>query len=310
MADEVDVQLVLVPNASDGEGVQAQHEELIRQLRTGELRGRVKVILILGFAGAGKSNFLKLLTGAAIRVGHGPQTGTVDALCQLVAIGGEQFVIIDTPGFGTTGYSASKVRNTIMATLGFATRCFGGLHGILYLHNIEADRTYTGITESLDLLHDLKRNHALPHITFVSTKWDRVPEYERQIFEDKIENLENTTWAEFPDHGYIKFGCNYDHSPTERRLAAKAQLENQLARLYGGAEVVPVTMPFWQWTWGELGGTAAVRVGAAAVGAGTLYGVYLALPVLVPLALGVVVIEALSQGIKDGVITIGIGVTI
>jgi ABC-type uncharacterized transport system ATPase subunit len=54
---------------------QFRSRELREQLRSGELQGKVKVILILGYSGAGKSNLLKLLTGIDIHVGHGMESG-------------------------------------------------------------------------------------------------------------------------------------------------------------------------------------------------------------------------------------------
>lgn len=42
-----------------------------------ELRGRAKAVLVTGYAGAGKSNLLKLISRSAIRIGYGAANGEI-----------------------------------------------------------------------------------------------------------------------------------------------------------------------------------------------------------------------------------------
>jgi hypothetical protein len=167
-------------------------------------------------------------------------------------LGDEQFVFIDTPGFGATDYSKSRVINTIRSTLGFATRCFGGIHGILYVHNIMTEREYEGMTQSLEFLRSLKKEERLPCLTFVTTNWDLVPILLEQKYQDKLNNLRDTSWSDFTDYGYIQLGFSYDHYPAGLRAARRDEVVTQLVNRYTETRVVPITMPFWEWTWGEI----------------------------------------------------------
>ncbi|KAF5555355.1 sarcoma Ras-like superfamily of small guanosine triphosphatase GTPase [Fusarium mexicanum] len=289
----------MADNAIDP-AVQAQHDALIQQLQSEELRGQVKVILIVGYAGAGKSNLLKLLTGVNVHVGHGIESGTLDALCVLTTLEDEQFLFIDTPGFGASGYSESKVIRTIQATLGFATRCFGGIHGVLYVHSIMTEREYEGMTQCLKFLRSLKAEDQLPSLTIVATNWDTVTTLRRRPkYERKVTELENTSWKEFTDHGYIEFGFSYDDEDVASRVPARAAVVTALLNRYAEARVVPVKMPFWEWTWGEIGNAVGQGIGCAIV-----YPIILAAAVVTsPVWLPIVV---LTQEFERGNIRVGV----
>ncbi|KAK4081648.1 uncharacterized protein Triagg1_2389 [Trichoderma aggressivum f. europaeum] len=324
MADESNSQAgASAPNEEEG---QAQHDTIIRRLRSGELRGRAKVVLIIGDAGAGKSNLLKLISRSAIQIDYHTTNGTVDALCHFVTLKNELFVFVDTPGFGTASYSASQVKSVIQGSLGFATRYFGGVHGILYVHSIVNGRKHSGGTESLEFLRRLNREGKLPTLVFVTTEWDRVPDEKRQLYEDRVAELENTTWEEFTDHGYIEFGCNYENSSPEIRQAARAALVEQLIRQYDRVVNVSKEMSIWEWTWGDIGtGIAMVTAGATgdalAVAGSTLvsssiltaagmgYGLFLSAPFMFPLVIARMAIGVLWPESRNGKLRIGIDTT-
>ncbi|KAL7796914.1 hypothetical protein V8C43DRAFT_329321 [Trichoderma afarasin] len=308
------------------EEVQAQHGTIIRRLRSGQLRGRVKAVLITGYAGAGKSNLLKLISRSAIQIGYRTENGTVNAICHFVTLENELFVFIDTPSFGTAGYSASRVKSVIQGAIGFATRYFGGVHGMLYVHSIETGRKYSGVVESLEFLRNLKREGKLPTLIFITTKWDCVPDEKRQLYEDRVADLEKTTWEEFTDHGYIEFGCNYDDSSPETRQTARAALMEQLVRQCDRVVDVSKEMSIWEWTWGETDTgiamvTARATGGAFAVAGSTLvnssiltaagmgYGLFLSAPFMFPLVIARMAIGMLWPESRNGELRIGIDTT-
>ncbi|KAK4080192.1 hypothetical protein Trihar35433_1297 [Trichoderma harzianum] len=302
MADESNSQAG--GNAPNEEEVLAQHDTIIRRLRSGELRGRAKAVLVTGYAGA----------------------GTVDALCHFVTLENELFVFIDTPGFGTAGYSASQIKSVIKSAFSFATRYFGRVHGILYVHSIETGQKYSGVTESLEFLRNLKREGKLPTLIFVTTKWDCVPDEKRQLYEGRVADLEKTTWEEFTDHGYIEFGCNYEDSSPEIRQNARAALVEQLIRQYDRVGDVSKEMSIWEWTWGEIGtgiamvtaratGDAFAVAGSTLVASSTLtaagmgYGLFLSAPFMFPLVIARMAIGMLWPESRNGKLGIGIDTT-
>lgn len=250
----------------------------------------------------------------------------MDALCHFVTLKNELFVFIDIPSFGTAGYSVSQVKTVIQGALGFATRYFGGVHGILYVHSIETGRKYSGETESLEFLRKLKREGNLPTLIFVTTKWDCVPDGKRQLYEDRVADLENTTWEEFTDHGYIEFGCDYDDSSPETRQTARAALVEQLTRQCDRVVNVSKAMSIWEWTWGEIDTgiamvTARAAGGAFAVAGSTLvnssiltaagmgYGLFLSAPFMFPLVIARMAIGMLWPESRNGELRIGIDTT-
>ncbi|KAM6482571.1 hypothetical protein HDV62DRAFT_397349 [Trichoderma sp. SZMC 28011] len=324
MADESNSQAgVSAPNEEER---QAQHDTIIRRLRSGQLRGRAKVVLITGYAGAGKSNLLRFISRSAIQIGYRTTDGPVDALCHFVTLENELFVFIDTPSFGAAGYSVSQVKSAIQGAIGFATRYFGGVHGILYVHNTEIGPKYSGVTESLECLRQLKREGKLPTLIFVTTKWDHVPDEKRQLYEDRVADLENTTWEEFTDHGYIEFGCNYEDSSPEARQAARSALVEQLIRQCDRVDNVSKEVQVWEWTWGEIGtgiamvtaraaGDAFAAAGSTFVASSTLtaaglgYGLFLSAPFMFPLVIARMAIGMLWPESGNGKLGIGIDTT-
>ncbi|KAK0764296.1 hypothetical protein N5P37_003695 [Trichoderma harzianum] len=313
-------------SAPNKEERQAQHDTIIRRLRSGQLRGRAKVFLITGYAGAGKSNLLRFISKSAVQIGYRTTNGPVDALCHFVTLENELFVFIDTPSFGAAGYSVSQVKSAIQGAIGFATRYFGGVRGILYAHSIETGRKYSGVTESLEFLRNLKREGKLPTLIFVTTKWDCVPDEKGRKYEDRVADLENTTWEEFTDHGYIEFGCNYEDSSPETRQTARAALVEQLVRQYDRVGDVSKETSIWEWTWGEIG-TGIAMVTARATGdalavagntlvtsstltaAGMGYGIFLSAPFMFPLVIARMAIGMLWPGSRNGELRIGIDTT-
>lgn len=250
----------------------------------------------------------------------------MDALCHFVTLENELFVFIDTPGFGTAGYSASQVKSVVQSALSFATRYFGGVHGILYVHSIETGRKYSGVPESLEFLRTLKREGKLPNLIFVTTKWDCVPDEKRQLYEDKVAELESTTWEEFTDHGYIEFGCNYEDSSPEIRQTARTALAEQLIRQYDRVVDVSKEMSIWEWTWGEIGtgiamvtaratGDALAVAGSTLVASSTLtaagmgYGLFLSAPFMFPVVIAKMAIGMLWPESRNGRLGIGIDTT-
>ena len=69
----------------------------------------------------------------------------------LTEINKRKFLLIDTPGFGHPNMPNSKVANIIYNMVGYFTRQSGGVHGILYVHNIFIDRTAPGMRDSYKL---------------------------------------------------------------------------------------------------------------------------------------------------------------
>ncbi|KAK6709906.1 hypothetical protein SNK05_004382 [Fusarium graminearum] len=157
------------------------------------------------------------------------------------------------------------------------------------------EREYEGVTQSLEYLRSLKDNGRLPSLTVIVTNWDLVPPILSQKYRDKLAELRDTSWKDFTDHGYIEFGFDYDHYPAESREATRAEVVTQLVDRYTGAEVVPVKMPFWEWTWGEIANGIAQCVGMALI----YVGMAVTSPVWAPLAV-------FKQEFEKGNIVIGV----
>ncbi|KAK8872374.1 P-loop containing nucleoside triphosphate hydrolase protein [Apiospora arundinis] len=249
---------------------EARIREILEQLKNGELQGQVIVIILIGPSGAGKSNFLKSLTNSEnLRIGHTLQSGTIHSDCVLTLLRERWFLFIDTPGFGHADYSNANVKAAIFTLLGVFTRLLGGVHGMVYFHDILADRTAMGMRDSLALFMSLMEG-IHPVITFITTRWDLVAPKEMAKREERLRELSQTEWKAFfrvnNQERPLKFGASYDLDSPEERAMAKTQWTNQMVDRYQHAPLISLNMPFLERTLGEqalfLGQTFGAAVGS------------------------------------------------
>ncbi|KAL6702287.1 P-loop containing nucleoside triphosphate hydrolase protein [Trichoderma pleuroticola] len=219
-----------------------------------ELQDNVKIILVIGPVGAGKTSLVKLLTGEDLRPGHMLDDGTALPTYVPAAIDGRPYIFIDSPGFGHSAAQPGVIKKQIQAALGFFTRALGGIHGILYGQDIMVERSLPGMQEAIDFLDELAGRAIRPHITFITTKWDipeSVPKLMRKCVNRETE-LKTKTWAKFrvSEQGgsrYFRHGVDCDEDSQQDQEHAKNLLTSSVMARYKTVSAKALIMPFSEW---------------------------------------------------------------
>ncbi|KAM5367533.1 hypothetical protein ACJA88_011500 [Fusarium oxysporum] len=182
-----------------------------------------KIILVIGPTGAGKTSLLKLLTGENLVLGHKLDHGTALPTQIRGTINDESFLFIDSPGFGHATFKPGVVKKQIHSMLGYFTRELGGIHGILYIHDILTEREVPGMQEATEFLRELAAHDFKPHITFITTKWD-IPSDAPKLTRKYGQDLQ--------------------------QQGRQALLNNVIA-YYINSDIESLAMPFSEWTYGQ-----------------------------------------------------------
>jgi hypothetical protein len=162
-------------------------------------------------------------------------------------------LFLDTPGFGHPNLNIEGVKHAIHTVLGNFTRYLGGIHGILYCHDITTVRTTPGMEQSFKFLCDLTGKY-VHRMTFITTKWDLVVSKQKANCE-RLESELKKRWGRYrinePNCSkYFRFGASCEDEEGEK-VVAREQVVTQLKDTYCGTEAYSLGMPFTQWTWGQ-----------------------------------------------------------
>ncbi|KAF5351032.1 hypothetical protein D9756_008415 [Leucocoprinus leucothites] len=181
-----------------------------------ELTANDIIIVVMGPTGAGKSTFIKTVTGTRYdhnEVGHRLKSATseVSALrVTFTASGNTNLVLVDTPGFDDTYKSDLEILKTIARWLNDVaqtkdSRARGRetrrrISGILYMHRITDIRMTGSIMKNFEMFQKLCGNDFFNRIILTTTMWpnehygfDGLQELERE-FEAREQDLKETYW--------------------------------------------------------------------------------------------------------------------
>jgi hypothetical protein len=172
----------------------------------------------------------------------------------LTNIGKQLYLFLDTPGFGHPDLAFDVVKEAIYTILGNFTRCLGGVHGILYFHDITTVRTTSGMQQSFQFLKDLTPKN-VHRIIFVTTKWDLVVPKQKPNCE-RLETELKERWFRYridqPNCArYLRFGASCEDEEEEKKIS-RNEVVTHLTDKFCGTHPYSLEMPFLQWTWGEI----------------------------------------------------------
>ncbi|KAH0545426.1 hypothetical protein GP486_008447, partial [Trichoglossum hirsutum] len=181
----------------------------------------VKIILVLGFIGAGKSSLVKLLTGMDVYVETGLSSGTKKHGVFPTTIDGQRFVFIDTPGFDDLEVPNMKILEGVTEAIANLTR-YVDVAGVLYVHDIQQCRLQSSIKLNLEMLRAFCGKSYYPNITFVTTKWDSFSPSGIRSASKRQELWEKGEWEDIIKGGarvYKHYGVCEDDEEDERNEA-------------------------------------------------------------------------------------------
>ncbi|KIM82896.1 hypothetical protein PILCRDRAFT_820190 [Piloderma croceum F 1598] len=136
-----------------------------------------RIVAVMGPTGAGKSTFIDRATrqdGGTI--GHGLRSFTNDIRTVRAnhPIDGRPVVFVDTPGFDDTYKSDMEILTMIADWLVKTYKNKSNLTTIIYVHDITDSRMGGSERKSLLIFATLCGQKAMPNVTIVTTKWNKV----------------------------------------------------------------------------------------------------------------------------------------
>ncbi|OAL50803.1 hypothetical protein IQ07DRAFT_478164, partial [Pyrenochaeta sp. DS3sAY3a] len=156
------------------------------------------VVAVMGLTGAGKSSFIKNITGREdITIGHNGFDSVAET-SEIAAYNFQQsnrrYVLVDTPGFDDTFQSNDVITQKILQWLESSYRAGTKLNAIVYLHSISQPRLTGSAFENLCMFRKLCGDDGLAQVVLATTFWDHVSPVEGN---DRVRQLkeDNSLWG-------------------------------------------------------------------------------------------------------------------
>ncbi|KAF9237660.1 P-loop containing nucleoside triphosphate hydrolase protein [Melanogaster broomeanus] len=132
-------------------------------------------IAIMGSTGSGKTTFINLASGSNLRVGSGLESCTNEVQTSLpFNVGGQQVVLIDTPGFDDTTLTDTDVLRIIAAYLVTTNKQGARLAGVIYMHRISDSKVGGAAQRDFRMFQELCGEEAYPNVLIVTNMWGLV----------------------------------------------------------------------------------------------------------------------------------------
>ncbi|KAE9567461.1 hypothetical protein CGMCC3_g16441 [Colletotrichum fructicola] len=133
-----------------------------------------KLIFVMGNAGTGKSSLLNELTGMDLHVGMSLNSGTRQYHVFPAVIDDQQYLFIDTAGFGAADLNEEGNFQDIMACLS-TLGPFVTVAGVLFVYG-RMERLLSSDLRTLRWIECFCGPGFFQHITIITTKWDMLTE--------------------------------------------------------------------------------------------------------------------------------------
>ncbi|KAF8842100.1 P-loop containing nucleoside triphosphate hydrolase protein [Paxillus ammoniavirescens] len=132
-------------------------------------------IAVMGSTGSGKTTFINLASGSNLRAGSGLESCTNEVQTSSpFNVGGQQVVLIDTPGFDDTTLTDTDVLRLIAAYLVTTNKQGARLVGVIYMHRISDLRLTGSALRDFRMFQELCGEEAYPNVLIVTNMWQNV----------------------------------------------------------------------------------------------------------------------------------------
>ncbi|MCJ1356515.1 MAG: hypothetical protein MMC33_006510 [Icmadophila ericetorum] len=128
----------------------------------------------MGMTGAGKTSFIKEITGLDMEVGHTLEACTKEIHVATITINGQVVRFIDTPGFDDTDMKDTDILRAIGTYLSGSNIENLRLAGILYLHRITDVRMGGTALKNLRMFKTLVGDHNMSNVILLTTMWSNL----------------------------------------------------------------------------------------------------------------------------------------
>ncbi|KAI1733404.1 P-loop containing nucleoside triphosphate hydrolase protein [Xylaria scruposa] len=162
---------------------------------------RTKLIFVVSQSGTGKSTFLHEISGMDLHIGKTRNSGTKNYQVCPAIIGGEQYLFIDTPGFGAADMDDMDCFCDIIACLDVLGP-FVTVAGLIFVTSGNQERLTAQELKTIQWIKCFCGPEFYRYITIMTSKWDKISEDDfEETWESMLSMLEdNPSVAEIFDH--------------------------------------------------------------------------------------------------------------
>ncbi|KAJ8118321.1 hypothetical protein ONZ43_g4011 [Nemania bipapillata] len=151
----------------------------------GAASNRTKLIFVVGQSGTGKSTFLREISGVDLPVGKTRNSGTRNYHVCPALIDGEQYLFIDTPGFGAADMDDMDSFAEIIACLQVLGP-FITVAGLIFVTGGNQERLTAQELKTIQWLKCFCGPEFYKHVTIMTNKWDKISDDD---FEEAWESM-------------------------------------------------------------------------------------------------------------------------
>ncbi|KAF9352061.1 hypothetical protein BGX26_010040 [Mortierella sp. AD094] len=170
----------------------------------------MKVVLVMGITGAGKSYLIREISGRDVKVGHNLESCTQQIEAVSCQIGGQSVVILDTPGFDDTHRSDTEVLEDVARFLEKLYHDHFRISGIIYLHNIADTRMRGSSTKNLRMFSKLCGEKSFHNVVMLTGRWGTI---DQALAEEREKQLKENFWKT-----YLTAGCQIERYQSKKDL--------------------------------------------------------------------------------------------
>ncbi|KAL4796119.1 P-loop containing nucleoside triphosphate hydrolase protein [Aspergillus venezuelensis] len=169
-----------------------------------------RLIFVVGQTGSGKTTLLGEITSQKLEIGHTATSGTLGYQVIPAIIHGQQYLFIDTPGFGAADLSDDDVYDDIMSCVGTLGQ-WVTIAGVMFVHKAQETRLTRAEMTTIRWLECFCGPQFFKNITIVMTQWDNITQNKMEQARENAKELERLAFDDilFPKH--IKGGRVYNH---------------------------------------------------------------------------------------------------
>ncbi|KAH0563088.1 hypothetical protein GP486_002343 [Trichoglossum hirsutum] len=210
----------------------------------GEAR-RPIAIAVMGITGAGKSTFIKEVTGNTnIAIGSGVDSTTTEVQVYRTVFDGQEVLLLDTPGFDDTARNEGQILENITGALARIYTSRIPISGVIYLHDISGERLTGSARRYLEMFKKIVGPNAIRNVTLLTTKWDRVSQ--ASYNEGKERDLLSGPWRELVRHHASVRRISLTSGPEAYKSIVRELLQNVATPLQIQQELVDQGLPLNQ----------------------------------------------------------------
>ncbi|KAF9115032.1 hypothetical protein BGX27_009150 [Mortierella sp. AM989] len=162
----------------------------------------MKIILVMGITGAGKSYLIREISGQDVEVGHNLESCTQKIQQVRCQIAGQSVMLLDTPGFDDTNRSDTEVLEDVAGFLEGLYHADFRITGIIYLHNIADVRMRGSSYKNLQMFAKLCGEQSYHNVVMLTGRWGSI---DQSLAEERENDLKENFWSK-----YLKAGCQID----------------------------------------------------------------------------------------------------